>query len=97
METIFFSQPLKKSIDLSIFFLQYSYKMGFFEPQRSYKHDSYKKKVYQKLSMGSKWDNPEIGTFALIYWNHFFEAGAFVVPYADRGLLVNRQRTRVQW
>ena len=33
---------------------------------------------YQKLSMGSEGDDPEIDTFALIYWNHFFEAGPFL-------------------
>ena len=30
---------------------------------------------YQKLSMGSEGDDPGIGTFALIYWNHFLEPG----------------------
>ena len=33
---------------------------------------------YQKLSMESKGDIPGIGTLALIYWNHFFEAGPFL-------------------
>ena len=29
----------------------------------------------QKLSMESEGDNPGISTFALIYWNDFFELG----------------------
>ena len=33
---------------------------------------------YQKLNMESEGDDPGIGTFALIYWNHFFEAGPFL-------------------
>ena len=33
---------------------------------------------YQKLIMESEGENPGIGTFALIYWNHFFEAGPFL-------------------
>ena len=28
--------------------------------------------------MESEGDDPGIGTFALIYWNHFFEAGPFL-------------------
>ena len=32
----------------------------------------------QKLSMESEGGNLGIGTFALIYWNHFFEAGPFL-------------------
>ena len=40
---------------------------------------------YQKLSMGSEGDDREIDTFALIYWNHFFEAGPFLfhMPYTN--------------
>ena len=30
---------------------------------------------YQKLSMESKGDHPGIGTFSLIYWNHFLKPG----------------------
>ena len=33
---------------------------------------------YQKHSMESEGDDPGIGTFALIYWNHFSEAGPFL-------------------
>ena len=33
---------------------------------------------YQKHSMESEGDNPGIGTFALIYWNHFSEVGPFL-------------------
>ena len=35
---------------------------------------------YQKYSLESEGDNPGIGTFALIYWNHFSEAGPFLFP-----------------
>ena len=39
--------------------------------------------------MGSKGDDPGIGTFALIYWNHFLEPGLILLHMNNRSVVKN--------